>query len=113
MAEKVFDNLAKQIAENYLTIEEAILEDLKQENREYEKICEVLKEMEKQYPFLPKLSVGQGEMIVSAEEHKIFKEYIYKFFQKDNMERRYIYYRGHTAGYTYLKETGVIKEKKE
>ena len=30
-----------------------------------------------------------------------------------DMERRYIYFRGHTDGYAYLKENGVIKEKKE
>lgn len=69
--------------------------------------------MENQYPFLTKLSIGQGEMILSDEEHKILKEYIGKFFRKDNMERRYIYFRGHTDGYAYLKENGVIKEKKE
>lgn len=67
----------------------------------------------KKYDFLVKLSEGQGKLLLSAEEHEILKEYICKFFQKDSMERRHIYFRGHTDGYAYLKEIGVIQEKRE
>ncbi len=108
MAEEIFGNLVQEIEENYMRIDNAILEDLKQRNKEYEQVCRELIEMENQYPFLPKLSVGQGEMMLSADEHKILKQYIYRFFQKDNMERKYIYFRGHTDGYAYLKEIGAV-----
>lgn len=67
MTEKIFGNLAQEIEENYMTIDTAILENLKQQNKEYEQVCRRLIEMENQYPFLPKLSIGQGEMILSAE----------------------------------------------
>ena len=113
MTEKIFGKLVQEIEENYMTIDNAILKDLKRQNKEYKQVCRRLIEMENQYPFLTKLSIGQGEMILSDEEHKILKEYIGKFFRKDNMERRYIYFRGHTDGYAYLKEKGGIKEKKE
>lgn len=113
MIEKIFGNLVQKIEENYMTIDDAILEDLKQQNKEYEQVCRRGIEMENQYPFLQKLLIGQGKMILSAEEHKILKEYIGIFFRKDNMERGYIYFRGHIDGYAYLKKIGVIKEKKE
>ena len=74
MTEKIFGKLVQEIEENYMTIDNAILKDLKRQNKEYKQVCRRLIEMENQYPFLTKLSIGQGEMILSDEEHKIFSE---------------------------------------
>ena len=103
-----FCDCIKRIEENFMELDSAIVVDLKQKNGEYAALSHEIGQMEKAYPFLVKLSEGDGAIALTAEEHEILKEYLRKFFQKDNLERCHIYFRGHTDGYAYLKEIGAV-----
>ena len=39
MTEKIFGKLVQEIEENYMTIDNAILKDLKRQNKEYKQVC--------------------------------------------------------------------------
>ena len=51
---------------------------------------------------------GSGAISLTAEEHEIVRQYMSRMFEKETIERCQIYFRGHTDGYAYLKEIGVV-----
>ena len=51
---------------------------------------------------------GNGAINLSAEEHKALARYLYLKIQMENVERKQIYFRGHTDNFAYLKKIGAI-----
>lgn len=103
-----FYDLVKRIEDNFMEIDSDILVDLRNHNEEYSKLCFELGEMESKYPFILEVTEGKGKMVLTAEEHEILTKYFHVCFRKEDMERRQIYFRGHTDGYAYLKKIGAV-----
>lgn len=64
--------------------------------------------IQKNYPFILEVMEGAGEICLTDEEHRVLVDYFRLVLRKDNIERRQIYFRGHTDGYAYLKKIGAV-----
>ena len=69
-----------------------------------------MSELKHQYPFIEKLLEGDGEIRLSAQEHEILNQYFRLYFRADNMERKHIYFRGHTDCFSYLEKIAAFKK---
>lgn len=103
-----FCDLIKRIEEHFPEIDSDIMVDLRKQDEEYLSLCRQLGDMEKNYPFILEVIEEAGEICLTDEEHKVLVGYFRLVLRKDNIERRQIYFRGHTDGYAYLKEIGAI-----
>ena len=56
------------------------------------------------FPVIAKVVEGDGAVSLSAEEHKALSRYLDLKNEMENMERKQIYFRGHTDNYAYLKQ---------
>jgi len=55
-----------------------------------------------------KVLEGTGEISLTKDEHRILAEYLNTKIEMDSIERRQIYFRGHTDSFAYLKKIGAI-----
>lgn len=103
-----FCDLVERIKDSFMEIDSDIMVDLKKQDIEYADMCQKLGEMESRYPFILEVTEGSGAISLTAEEHEIVRKYMSRMFEKETIERCQIYFRGHTDGYAYLKEIGVV-----
>ena len=59
-------------------------------------------------PFIGKIMDGSGGISLTAEEHEVLTEYFRLRLRLDDMERRRLYFRGHTDCISYLKKVGAL-----
>lgn len=103
-----FCTLPKRIEEMFGEIDSETLMCLKARNEEYATLLSRLEEIQKQNPFINDILEETGPISLTAEEHEAFTEYTRLYMDRDNMERRELYFRGHTDGYAYLKKIGAV-----
>ena len=107
MSDNYYD-LPRRIEENFLEIESDIVVDMKANNSEYAELCGRLTAMQTDNPFIPALIEGEAAISLSAEEHKILSEYFNLQTKISDMERKQLYFRGHTDNFAYLKKISAI-----
>lgn len=103
-----FCDLIKRVELEFMQIDSDIVVDLRKHDKEYLSLCRQLGEMESNYPFIMQVTEGSGEVSLTVEEHERLVEYLKISLKKDDMERKQIYFRGHTDGYAYLKKIRAI-----
>ena len=103
-----FCDLVKRIGEHFTEIDSDIMVDLRKQDEGYLSLCRRLGDMERDYPFILEVTEEEGKISLTEEEHKVLVNYFRLILKKDNIERRQIYFRGHTDGYAYLKKIGVV-----
>ena len=103
-----FYDLVERIKDNFMEIDSDIMVDLKKQDEEYANICQELGERESRYPFILEVTEESGAISLTAEDHDIMRKYMSRLFEKESIERCQIYFRGHTDGYAYLIEIGVV-----
>lgn len=103
-----YRDLIKRIEDGFMEIDNDIIVDLRNQDDSYLMLCRQMGDMEKEYPFILNITEGVGDISLTEEEHKILVEYFRFSLKKDNIERKQIYFRGHTDGYVYLKKIGAI-----
>jgi len=103
-----YSDLIKRIEDGFMEIDNDIIVDLRNQDDSYLVLCRKIGDMEKEYPFILNVTEGVGDISLTAEEHKVLMEYFRLSLKKDNIERKQIYFRGHTDGYAYLKKIGVV-----
>ena len=91
-----------------MEIEHDVLAWLRNHDEEYREICEKIFEMDKKYPFIAQTLERHGKIALTKKEHKILVEYCELELERSDMERRQIYFQGHTDGYSYLKKIGAV-----
>lgn len=91
-----------------MEIDNNIIVDLRRQDDSYLTLCRRIGDMEKEYPFILNITEGEGNISLTAEEHKVMVEYFKISLEKDNIERKQIYFRGHTDGYAYLKKIRAV-----
>ena len=64
--------------------------------------------LEETFLDIEKALTGSGEVHLTAEEHEPLVEYLHLLFKREDMERRHIYFRGHTDAFAYLKKIHAI-----
>lgn len=103
-----YSDLIKRIEDGFMEIDNDIIVDLRNQDDSYLALCRKIGDMEKEYPFILNVTEGVEDISLTAEEHKVLVEYFRLSLKKDNIERKQIYFRGHTDGYAYLKKIGAV-----
>lgn len=103
-----YSDLVQRIEDGFMEIDNDILVDLRKQDESYLALCRQIGDMEKEYPFILKVTEGEGKISLTEEEHRVLVEYFRLNLKKDNIERKQIYFRGHTDGYAYLRKIGVV-----
>lgn len=103
-----YSNFIKHIEDGFMEIDNDIIVDLRKQDASYLMLCRRIGDMEKEYPFILNVTEGVGDISLTEEEHKVLVEYFRLSLKKDDIERKQIYFRGHTDGYAYLKKIGVV-----
>lgn len=109
MAANTYENIVKRIEKEFPAIDSDIMVDFRKQDKDYDKLCKTLGKMEQESPFIMQVLEGEGAISLTAEEHEILREYFRQAIKKDDMERKRLYFRGHTDGFAYLKLIGAIK----
>ena len=107
MSETYFD-LPARLEDAFSDIESDIIMDLRDNNEEYASINDRLAELKQKHSYIDKVLTGSGEIHLTDEEHATLAEYLLLLFKRADMERRQIYFRGHTDAFAYLKKIHAI-----
>ena len=101
-------NLVERIEDAFPEIDSDIVMDLSSTDDEYAALQEKLKKLQKDFPAIVKVVEGSGAVSLTANEHKALTQYLDVKTEMEDMERKQIYFRGHTDNFAYLKRIGVI-----
>ena len=107
MSDAYFD-LPSRLEDTFSDIESDIIMDLQRNDVEYAALHNRMAKLKQQYPFIEKVLTGNGEIHLADEEHTLLVEYLHLLFKRADMERRQIYFRGHTDAFAYLKKIHAI-----
>lgn len=102
--------MIERISEEYDESDSNMVLELAATNQEYADIKQQMSELKHQYPFIEKLLEGDGEVQLTDQEHEILNQYFRLYLRADNMERKHIYFRGHTDCFSYLEKIGAFKK---
>ena len=101
--------MIERISEEYDESDSNMVLELAATNQEYADLKQQMSELKHQYPFIEKLLEGDGEVQLTDQEHEILNQYFRLYLRADNMERKHIYFRGHTDCFSYLEKIGHSK----
>lgn len=101
--------MIERISEEYDESDSNMILELAATDQEYADLKQEMSELKHQHPFIGKLLEGNGEVQITDQEHEVLNQYFRLYLQADNMERKHIYFRGHTDGFSYLKKIGAFK----
>lgn len=101
--------MIERISEEYDESDSNMILELAATDQEYAALKRQMSELKHQHPFIEMLLEGNGEVQLTDQEHEILNQYFRLYLRADNMERKHIYFRGHTDGFSYLKKIGAFK----
>lgn len=101
-------DLGQRLEKDFPEIENDIIANLEENSEEYAALHRQLSALKKQYPAVCKLLEDGGEVYLTAEEHATLKQIAQLRFRLDDLERRQLYFRGHTDAIFYLRKAGVL-----
>lgn len=96
-------DLPARIAENFMEIDNDIVMYLRKNDEEFAALDAKITTMSSQNYYISQVLSGTGEIHLTAEEHAILVQYLKLVFERDNMERQEIYFRGQMDAMAYLK----------
>ena len=99
-------NLAERIEDAFPETDSNICADLRLNDSRYTEMWQESIRLKECFPVITQIVEGDGENAVSlsAEEHKALVQYLDLRFEMEDMERKCIYFRGHTDCYAYLEQ---------
>ena len=103
-----FYNLAERLENTYPEIDSDICAYLRENNSAYAELWREAINLQQAFPIIPQITEGVGAIAVSAEEHTALVRYLMLKHDMENVERKQIYFRGHTDNYAYLKKIGAV-----
>lgn len=103
-----YTDLAQRIEESFAEIEDEAIADFKKTDEAYAALYQQISKLKADNPFIGKVMDGSGGISLTPEEHEVLTEYFCLRFRLDDMERRRLYFRGHTDCISYLKKVGAL-----
>lgn len=103
-----FRNLAERIENAFIEIDSEICTDLRESDGGYIKMWREALDLQEKFPVISAVTEGGGELRLSAEEHKALARYLSLKHSMENVERKQIYFRGHTDNFAYMKKIGAV-----
>jgi len=107
-AHDLYVDLIKRIEEMYDEIDNEIVVDMSRNDEEYAAMRKQVTDMQEAHPFIPEVIEGEQAVSLTAEEHGILLQYLDLIREIEDVERRQIYFRGHSDCFAYLKQIGAI-----
>lgn len=101
-------DLGQRLVKDFAEIENNIIVDLRESSEGYAALYRQFSELKAQHPAICKLLDGNNEVCLTAEEHITLKQIAQLRFRLDDLERRQLYFRGHTDAIAYLKTAGIL-----
>ena len=101
-------NLAERLDDVFEEIDSDICTDLRENNEEYTRMWRETIRLLDDFTIIRQITETEGAVSLTAEEHRAFARYLSLKNSMENMERKQIYFRGHTDGFAYLKMIGAI-----
>ena len=101
-------DLAKRIDDDFSDIDSNICVDLRESNDEYNEMRREVMKIQDDFPAILQVIENDGDVCLSAEESKALVRCLQIMFDMEDMERKQIYFRGHTDCIAYLKKIGAI-----
>jgi len=101
-------NLAERIDAAFSEIDSNTCTDLRKNNSKYIEMWQEASKLQQEFPVIQKITEGDGAITMSAEEHTALVRYLSLKNDMENIERKQIYFRGHTDNFAYLKKIGAI-----
>ena len=101
-------DLSQRITENFSEIDNDVCVELLHTDEEYASLYDKSDNLQGLHPFIMKVLEDAGEINLTIEEHNILLEYLNIKIEMDSIERRHIYFRGHTDSFAYLKKIGAV-----
>jgi hypothetical protein len=100
-------NLAERIKDAFPEIDSDISTGLSGSD-EYAALQEEMRQLQRDFPAIAKAVEGVGAISLTNHEHAALVRYLSVKSEMEDLERRQIYFRGHTDGFAYLKKIGAI-----
>ena len=107
VSDSYFD-LPSRIEDDFAEIDSDIVMDLQNANEDYTELSDRMDQLRAQYPVIDRLDEDDGEIHMTAEEHRAYVTYLGLVRQMEDMERQHIYFRGYTDAVAYLKKIKAI-----
>lgn len=107
--EASYYTLMERISEQFSEIDGDMVMELRSNSTKYSGIKNQIRQLDQEYPAIQRLLEDEGEIHLSADEHKALLDYLQLYLEATNMEREHIYFRGHTDGFAYLNKIGAFK----
>jgi len=101
-------NIVERIDSTYSEIDNDICTELRLSNSEYADMWRETLRLLKDNPAIIQITEGKGAISLSAEEHVALIRYLDLKNDMEDIERKQIYFRGHTDNYAYLKQIGGV-----
>ena len=108
MSDSSYTDLAQRIEESFAEIEDEAIADFRKTNEAYAALYQQISKLKADNSFIGKVMDSSGGISLTSEEHEILTEYFRLRFRLDDMERRRLYFRGHTDCISYLKKVGAL-----
>jgi hypothetical protein len=103
-----FYDLAERIEDAFPEIDSDITVDLRETDDAYRSLCGELDKLQDEYPSVIRVLECEGAIGLTADEHAALLRYLDVKRNMEDMERKRLYFRGHTDGFAYLKRIGAI-----
>jgi len=100
----VYNDLVERINDIYLEIDSAACLELRNGDSEYADLRREAMQLASDFPAIPVIVEDDGGVCLSADESVALARYLKMKLVMENMERKQIYFRGHTDCYRYLKK---------
>jgi len=91
-------------------IDNIVIHDLNENDKDYIESTQKQKELEKTFPVIKRLGLGDGAISLSAEEHEAYTQYHeLENFRGALVSLKY-YWRGHADCLAYLRHISALQE---
>ncbi len=96
-------NLVERIEDDFSEMDSDICQDLLGTDSVYAALRRERGDIETKYPVIATVMEREGALSLTENEHAALLRYFSIVHEIENMERRQIYFRGHSDGFAYLK----------
>jgi hypothetical protein len=103
-----YQSLPERIKDSFSEIDSEITAELRKRDEGYLALFRESDSLQTEYPVIMGVLEGEGEISLTAAEHAALVRYLAVKQEMEDMERRHIYFRGHTDSFAYLKEIGAV-----
>ena len=93
-----YNDLVKRMEDGFMEIDNDIIIDLQKQDESYLALCRHIWDIEREYLFILNVTEGEGNISLTAEEHRVLVEYFRLSLKKDNIERKQVCFWGIQKG---------------